>query len=207
MRLLLIRHGESVANTEGRLQGQFDSRLTEQGRAQGHALARRLLQDGQRPATIYASDLARAAETAQILAETLEIPLFLDERLREYDVGELSGALFRDIEHLYPGVWAIFQRGGEWASIPGEEGNEAFQRRLGAFLKDTIQGHVQDTKVAIVSHGGSLGTMVALLLEMDLSRPTPFQFGNTSLTTVEILSRRTTLLCLNDTCHLARTTA
>lgn len=66
MKLLFIRHGESVANTEGRLQGQMDSPLTDLGREQAHALARRLVRECWPVSSIHSSDLRRAAETAEI---------------------------------------------------------------------------------------------------------------------------------------------
>ncbi|HEY58534.1 MAG TPA: histidine phosphatase family protein, partial [Anaerolineae bacterium] len=65
----LVRHGESTANAEGRHQGQMDFPLTERGRAQAQALARRWLREGRRYHALIASPLSRALQTAQILAD------------------------------------------------------------------------------------------------------------------------------------------
>lgn len=202
MKLLLIRHGQSVANTEGRLQGQFDSPLTDLGRDQARALARRLERGDWSVSAIYASDLSRASETAEILADELGAPLALDERLREYDVGVLTGVVWREIEFLYPDIWHALHHDTAWGRIPGEEGNEPFHARLEAMLADIQSRHDGDESVALVSHGGSLGMLLVHLLGMDVGWPSPFRFGNVSLSVVELRARGPLVICLNDMCHL-----
>lgn len=202
MKLLLIRHGQSVANAQGRLQGQFDSPLSDAGREQARALARRLRREEWPISAIYASDLIRAAETAEILAAVLDAPVALDERLREYDVGVLNGIIWNEIEFRYPDIWHGLHHSSEWVPIPEEEGNDAFHERLVAALADVQSRHGEEESVAIVSHGGSLGMILAYLLGMDTGRPTPFRFGNTSLSIVELGSQEPRLWVMNDTCHL-----
>lgn len=99
-RLLLIRHGQSEWNADGRWQGQADPPLTDLGRAQAHHAARSLgVVDA-----IVASDLQRAAETAAIISEELGVgPLVLDPDLRERDAGEWSGLTRAEIERDWPG--------------------------------------------------------------------------------------------------------
>jgi broad specificity phosphatase PhoE len=202
VKLLLIRHGQSIANAQGRLQGQFDSPLSERGREQARALVQRLRREAWNIAIVYASDLSRAVETAEILASDLGAQLVLDERLREYDVGVLNGIVWKEIEFLYPDIWDGLHHSTEWVPIPEEEGNEVFRARLVAALADIRDGHGQGESVAIVSHGGSLGMILAHLLGMDTDRPTPFRFGNTSLSVVELVSQGPRLWLMNDTCHL-----
>lgn len=202
MKLLLIRHGQSVANSEGRLQGQLDSPLTDRGREQARALARRLVREGWSVSAIHTSDLGRAAETAEILGAALQAPLFLDERLREYDIGMLTGLVQSEIEHLYPGIWHALHRSPVWPAMPGEEGNDAFCRRIVSALDDIRSTHDQEQVVAVVSHGRTLGMILAHLLEIDPDRRMPFRFGNTSFSVVELHPHRNLLTCLNDLCHL-----
>jgi 2,3-bisphosphoglycerate-dependent phosphoglycerate mutase len=202
MTLLLIRHGESIANTEGRLQGQLDSPLSDRGRAQARALAARLQREGQSVAAIYASDLSRAAETAEILAASLAAPIHLDARLREYGVGALTGVIWSEVEFLFPELWQQLHESGEYVAFPEEEGNEAFHARLAAVLADILARHGDAESVVVVGHGGSLGMLLAHLLGMDTRRPFPFRFGNASLSIVEAGGRRLRLALLNDTCHL-----
>jgi len=202
MELLLIRHGESVGNTEGRIQGQADFPLTERGREQACALAERLSHEEWAISTIYASDLLRAAQTAEILAASVDAPIIFDTRLREYDAGVLNGVVWNEIEHLHPEIWCGLQNSAKWTDFPGSEGNESFCMRLTAALTDIRASCGEDDTVAVVSHGGSLGTMLANLLGMDTRLPTPFQFGNTSLSIVGFGPPRMRLALMNDTCHL-----
>ena len=202
MNLLLIRHGESVANTEGRLQGQMDSPLTEQGREQADALARRLVRERWPVSSIYSSDLCRATDTAAILGAALQAPVLLDERLREYDVGVLAGLTRADIEQQYPELWRMSRQSPIWPAVPGEEGNEAFGQRITSVLDDIRSAHEDEQVIAVVSHGRTLGMMLMYLLGIDLGRRTPFRFGNASLTVLEVRPHANVLACLNDMCHL-----
>jgi broad specificity phosphatase PhoE len=202
MKLLLIRHGQSIANAEGRLQGQFDSPLSDLGRQQARALARRLSGEGQSISAIYASDLRRAAETAEILAGHLAVSLTLDPRLREYDWGAFSGLTWDEIQARYPQIWQQWQAGEGPLSVPDEEGFEPFQQRVAAAWSAIGARHQDEEAATIVAHGGSLGMILALLLGLEPRRPMPFSFGNASLSIVELRPRGTRLHLLNDTCHL-----
>jgi len=203
VRLLLIRHGESVGNAEGRMQGQFDSPLSDLGRDQARALLARLQGEGWNPAVIYSSDLCRASETAGILAAGLEAPVTLDVRLREYDIGVLSGVIWREVEALYPEVWRKLQQRDGSSVIPGEEGLAAFHERLSSTAADILAAHQDDETVAVVSHGGSLGMILVYLLHIAPRRPLPFRFDNTSLSIVDVEPRGVRLTLLNCTCHLS----
>jgi len=202
MKLLFIRHGESVANTEGRLQGQMDSPLTDRGREQAHALARRLVRERWPVDSIHSSDLCRAADTAGILGAALGAPVFLDDRLREYDVGVLTGLTRADIEQQYPELWRMSRQSPVWPTVPGEEGDEAFSQRVASVLNHIRSTCEQEQIVAVVSHGRTLGMMLMYLLGIELGRRTPFRFGNASLSVVEVRPHENVLASLNDLCHL-----
>jgi broad specificity phosphatase PhoE len=200
--LLLIRHGQSVANSEGRLQGKLDSPLTERGREQARLLARRLVREDWHLSAIHGSDLRRAAETAEILGSAVQAPLSLDERLREYDVGLLTGLNESEIKDRYPEVWHALRQSPEWPTIPGEEGSHAFHQRIVSVLDDIRSSHDQDDAVAVVSHGRTLSKILAQLLGIEHDRRMMFRFGNTSLSIVELYPHRVMLASLNDLCHL-----
>src|SRR5580765_6857553 len=87
--LVLVRHAESTWNAEGRWQGHADPPLSDAGRAQAEALAEDLA--GERFDAVYTSDLARAAQTAEIIARRFGLPAVSDPALREVDVGSWSG--------------------------------------------------------------------------------------------------------------------
>jgi probable phosphoglycerate mutase len=98
--ILLIRHGETDWNREGRWQGWADPPLNETGRAQAVALAKRLASE--RVDAVYSSDLRRAFETAEPVAAAHGLPIVADRGLREIDVGSWSGLTHPEIAERFP---------------------------------------------------------------------------------------------------------
>ena len=201
MKLLLIRHAESMGNAEGRMQGRYDTPLSELGRAQAHLLAERLRREGWKLAALVASPLRRAAETAEILAAALERAITWDERLLEYDIGRLSGVVWADVERLYPDIWQQMHGTGPVA-FPGEEGLEVFQGRVASLLEDLRECHGDDQVVGLVSHGGTLSMLICCALGVPPRRPQPFRLSNSSVSILEFRPRGPVLTLLNDTHHL-----
>jgi 2,3-bisphosphoglycerate-dependent phosphoglycerate mutase len=132
--LLLVRHGETDWNADGRLQGQTDRPLSAFGRRQARQLADEQLE------AIYASDLSRARETAEIVGERLELPVVLDPDLREKDWG------------TWEGLTAVERDRVEFA---GESTEEHQERILGA-LRRISERHPGAGRVLVVTHGGSI---------------------------------------------------
>ena len=203
MRLLLIRHGESEGNAARRLQGQGEYPLSELGRAQARHLTDRLNKAYDDIAVIYTSSLSRAVETAEILAEVLDAPVVSDDRLREYDVGQLTGLTMEDIRERFPQIYVAWMEDvEEWIPMPGGEGNGGFRQRVREVFGEIAFRHDGDENIVVVSHGGTLGAYLAQIMGLSPERRSPFSFGNASLTVVD-LSRRPRLILHNDTCHLA----
>ena len=140
-RLLLIRHGESVWNAEGRLQGQLDPELSELGRRQVAALAPAVA--ALRPDRVISSDLVRARQTAEILGFSEPE---LDPAWREIDVGDWGGQLAGDVDQELMGRWRL----GE-ADPPGGESRPDFLARVGAAV-DALEG--AGGTVLVSTHGG-----------------------------------------------------
>lgn len=155
--LCLVRHGQTDWNLEGRYQGQSDVPLNENGRAQAHALAQQL--HGHQFAGVYASDLERAKETAEIIATIFHLPVTIDPRLREIDQGEWEGQLVDDIKAHYAELWQ--QRTVDPASIrpPGGETVGEVAERVHALLDDIVNAYPNGS-VLIVSHGLALATAI-----------------------------------------------
>jgi len=147
--LLLARHGETDWNREQRWQGHADPALNDTGRDQARALARSLAAEP--PTAVWSSDLARSRETAEIVAAELGLPVRLDSRLREVDVGEWSGLLWSEIEDRFPGGVARRQAGG--TGWEGGESFEAMRERVEQALSDVAAAH-PDERVLVVTHGG-----------------------------------------------------
>jgi probable phosphoglycerate mutase len=146
-RVLLVRHGQSEWNADGRWQGQADPPLTDLGRAQAHHAARAL---GTVDA-IVASDLQRAAETAAILSGELGVgPLVVDPDLRERDAGEWSGLTRAQIDRDWPGY---LTDGPDRRRPPGWEPDEVLLARATAALV-RIHELVPGGEAIVVTHGG-----------------------------------------------------
>lgn len=150
-RLLLIRHGETAWNVEGRYQGQADPPLNRRGQAQVEALAARLAEAGVRPVGIYASPLRRAWQTAEAVARRLDVPLWGEPRLMEIHLGSWQGILAVEIARRWPETFARWE-GEPWAvRPPGGETLAEVQQRVEAALNEILRRHPGET-VALVAH-------------------------------------------------------
>jgi len=135
--LLLVRHGETDWNAEGRLQGHTDRPLNDHGRRQAAALAERLA--GEAIDAVYSSDLARARETAGILAERLGLPVVDDPDLRERNWGNWEGLTGTERDRIeYVG-----------------EAQDAHAERVIRAVRRIAELH-PDERIVVVTHGGSL---------------------------------------------------
>ena len=146
--LLLVRHGQSEWNAEGRWQGQADPPLSALGEAQAIAAAERL--DG--IAAVWASDLVRAARTAELIAAELEVDVVLDERWRERHAGEWQGHTRDEIEGAWPGYLADGRRPPGW-----ESDAEVVERAVDACR--AIAATHPAAGVVVVTHGGVVRTL------------------------------------------------
>ena len=151
VRILLARHGETVYNVEGRWQGQSDSPLTERGVAQSRGLARALV--GEPIAAVYSSDLGRAMQTAQEVADSLTLEVQAEPRLREIATGGFTGKNRQEIDEQYPGARARWATAPSTLRLPdgGETLLEAQTRALN-FFKQQMPEHLGQT-IVVVSHG------------------------------------------------------
>jgi broad specificity phosphatase PhoE len=153
-RILLVRHGESVWNAEGRWQGAANPPLSDTGRAQGRAVAAAVAGEGFD--SVVSSDLDRARETAQIVADILGLAApRVDAGWRERDVGEISGHTRAEIEQKWPGLLERWRR-GELDSMPGGEGE--ITPRVVAALERVAYEH-DGACTLVVTHGGVIGAV------------------------------------------------
>lgn len=149
-RLLLVRHGETDWNADGRLQGQTDRPLSDFGRQQARRLAAELATEDFE--AIYSSDLARARETAEIVGARLELPVSFDPDLREKDWG------------TWEGLTAVERDRVEFAG----ESTEAHQERILRALERISERHPGDGNVLVVTHGGSMRRVQTATMGMAL---------------------------------------
>ncbi len=147
-RLLLARHGETEWNRVGRWQGHADPPLNRTGRQQAAELAERLSGDG--ITAVYASDLARASETARAVAARLGLDVVEDPALREIDVGSWSGLTRAEVSERFPEGFARWLEGE--IGHDGETREQLAERVVAATAE--IAGRHRGETVLLVTHGG-----------------------------------------------------
>jgi broad specificity phosphatase PhoE len=147
--LLLVRHGETDWNADGRLQGQTDRLLSDYGRRQSRQLADELADE--EIEAIYASDLARARETANIVADRLRLPVTLDPDLRERDWGTWEGLTAAERERV---------------ELVGESSEAHQERTLRALRR--IAERFPGGRILVVTHGGSMRRVQTVALGLAL---------------------------------------
>jgi probable phosphoglycerate mutase len=159
-RLLLVRHGQTAWNADGRWQGHGDPGLTEEGLAQAIRLARTLGEDEHRHwERIISSDLERARQTAAAIADHLGLEIEFDRRLRELDVGTWSGLTRDEIIRRDPERLKEFER-GEPNIRPGDgESRIEIRQRTHDFVSDIAKRCVDD-RVIVVTHLGVIRALV-----------------------------------------------
>ena len=196
MRLILVRHGQIVANKKGRWHGSTDSPLTWTGRRQAKRTGRWLSKKEQFDA-VYTSPLQRCRDTAAFAATAHEATV-IDE-LAEMHIGDWEDMPFSQLheEHNF------FRRCTEdptYCAPNGESLGEVAKRMKTAF--DQIQAkHEEGETILVVSHGVALSIGLAELLEQDASKWRDYQFANCSISEVK-LTPRPLLVALNQTFHL-----
>ncbi|KAF3339442.1 phosphoglycerate mutase-like protein 4 [Carex littledalei] len=152
--IVVVRHGETSWNASRILQGHLDPELNENGRQQAAAVANRLSKEPKFNA-IYSSDLKRAAETAQIIANQCDLKeVILDQQLRERNLGDLQGLTLVDAQKMKPNVYKDFLSHKIDQEIPGggESLDQLHQRCVSSFRK--IANQHRGERVIVVSHGG-----------------------------------------------------
>jgi broad specificity phosphatase PhoE len=152
--ILLARHGQTDDNLEPiRAQGFSDTPLNETGRRQAHELAERVAAE-LRVASLWCSDLSRAAETAAIVGAKIGLDPRPDPRLREGDRGSWEGRRFIDIARDDPDGYAAWMRGGAGFRFPGGESLQEHADRVWACLEDIRA--TGPLPALVVCHRGSI---------------------------------------------------
>lgn len=190
--LVLVRHGETAWNREGRFQGHTDISLSETGRGQARALRARL--EASHPhlfddlaTAVMTSDLQRARETAEIAFGMAGRTLHVRPELREICYGAFEGLTRREIDERFPGAMAAWLAGDNAYAVSGGESRAEVHTRVhGAvhgFLAAAPQRHV-----VIVAHGGVMRQLLAACFDA-AGGPRGLGFGNTATHVIDIDAR------------------
>ena len=197
MLVYLIRHGQTQYNIDGRVQGWLDVPLNDQGREQARRLALRL--SAEPIDMVFTSPLSRAVDTARALTAHSNLRMVVDDRLREYNMGDWTG---KTGDEIAAGS-AELGLDDPLIPIPGGESAMDMRNRVSAFVKELAQRHSTIfSRVVVVSHGGTLGAVIGSMLAMPVLRRHPFTFGNGSITEVVWHSNGWRMQTLNDRQHM-----
>src|SRR5437667_6296221 len=151
----IVRHGQTEWNLKLVRQGPFDSPLTDKGIAQARALAQRLAQE--KFTALYSSDLGRAVQTAQIIANATGHVIITDQRLRERHLGIFQGLSGDEIRERFPEEYRLHRTVGPTYVIPGCESVEQQVARNIAYLNEIGQKYTR-ARIVLMTHGaGSRG--------------------------------------------------
>ena len=184
MRLLLVRHAESEANAEGRVQGHADFGLSQRGRAQAEILGASLSARDFVPTHVYSSPLRRSAETAAILARSWQASIMPWGDLKEHDVGVMSGLTWDEAADRFPDIDRELETARQLSGVPGAEPLHARRARAQRVVDAVIADHAAGDVIAIVSHGGILQQILAALLGTRRTWGVPIE--NTAVFDVEL---------------------
>jgi probable phosphoglycerate mutase len=177
-RICIIRHGETDWNVEKRIQGHTDIPLNENGRAQAMAMAFNAAH--QRFQAIYSSDLARAQETAWVLAQREGLEVKLLPQLRERHFGVFQGITAAEGAELHPAAYAYYvARDLEYDFETGES-LRGFAERVSEGIDWLLRHHSGQT-IAAVSHSGVLDVVYRRATGRPLHTPRDFRIPNCAL--------------------------
>lgn len=152
--LLLVRHGRTSWNAQGRAQGHADVPLDETGLAQAERLADVLAKRA--VDRLWSSDLSRASQTAAVISARTGLDVVFDPRLREFDVGERQGLTLTEFTSRFPDAPAVWVGVGDHPVVPGAESTDQVRDRMLAVLRECRAALAPGHTGVVLSHGAAL---------------------------------------------------
>eukprot|EP00040_Diaphanoeca_grandis_P005965 m.35357 g.35357 ORF g.35357 m.35357 type:complete len:240 (-) comp17119_c1_seq1:25-744(-) len=201
-KVYFVRHGETDWNKEQRMQGHTDIPLNENGRKQAD-LASRFFHDKKGEiAAIFSSDLLRASETARIIGGHIGLEVVENAKLREICFGVFQTLLKTEALAKYPLEFEKYKKDREYRIPEGESGCDVFDRVTTAV--ETLATQYVGRSIAIVAHGGALGSMWRRLHGLPgTSMPGPSEaFANAAIAEAHYSSESWKVIRWNDKQHL-----
>lgn len=197
--LCIVRHGETAWNAAHRVQGQLDIPLNAIGLRQAQAVGGALKEE--HFDAIYSSDLARARQTAESIANLLTIKIRLEKDLRERHYGIFERLTYAEVKIRYPEDYAHFEaRDPDYAFRTGERLRD-FSARSIAVLSSIVQRH-QGERVLVFTHGGVLDKLYRFITGLPLSAPRDFGIPNAGLNRIEVTPSGWQIRSWADIAHL-----
>ncbi len=195
MKLMVMRHGQSQGNAEGRMEGWQSTGLTAQGRTQALNLGQRLAQESWHPTQIYCSPLERATETLDAilagfhpetpsnrsastspldsvgtpvpLADSIHVSICIKDTLKEYHNGVFAGLTWAEAQERYPDLCQALEQSLDWLPIPEAETLAEGRQRAQGFIDELLSNHGNGDQIWVISHQWILQQIIACLMGCD----------------------------------------
>jgi len=174
---LVLRHGASAGDHEGRHEGRYDVPLTDHGRAQAHRAAA-WISAHLPPSALYTSPLRRAAETAEILAQYVGLPVRYDDDLMEFDNGALAGLTYAEAAARYPAPIGGYK---PHEPVPDGECDITFRARAELVWSRLSIAAAEGERIGIVAHGGIISRLYQCFLNLPLQTNLRLVTGDTGI--------------------------
>ncbi len=199
-RICFVRHGETDWNIELRMQGHIDLALDATGEAQAVAVGRHFL--GAQADALYSSDLGRARQTAQPIADALQLPLILLPALRERNFGRCEGMTFEEIAaRNAEDARAIVSRDPDYAAPGGGESRRQHVTRVLECVDNLVNDHPGQT-IVVVTHGGVLDVIYRHVRGLPPDAPRDYPIPNAGINWVTIDGEQWEIERWGETAHL-----
>lgn len=200
LRIGFIRHGETDWNVELRMQGHVDTALNAHGLRQAQRLGARFV-GVTSIAALYCSDLWRARQTAQPVADALGMPVLIESALRERDFGRCEGLTYAEISERFPDDAMAMKRRDADHVPPDGESRRQHQQRVVACVERLARTHA-GASILAVTHGGVLDVVYRRARGLDMEASRDYPIGNTSINWIVVQGDRWCVESWGDTAHL-----
>ena len=199
-RLIAVRHGETAWNVDTRIQGQLDVGLNATGLWQARRVGQALAEED--IGAIYASDLSRAWQTAQEIAQPHGLTVHPEPGLRERAFGRFEGMSFAEIEATLPDQAKRWRERDPEFEPEGGESLLVFRERVTRIASKLAARHPGQL-VALVAHGGVMDVLYRAATRQELQAPRTWQLGNAAINRMLWTPEGFSLVGWSDTAHLA----
>lgn len=197
LKVYLVRHGETETNRQKKKWDQHpDTSINELGVEQAKKLSNRLKKI--KFNKIFSSDIKRAVQTTEILKQEIKAPLFMDERLREYD----SGKVDQSSEEWKKKYDQLFEQGFSKEEIRPFGGENIWDliKRTKSFIKDLEK---EKGTILIVSHSGFNETFINISQLREKNNFVKIKQDNTCINLLEYLNGEWVIRVINDSEHIS----
>jgi len=199
VRIIFVRHAESLWNPIGKYQGRLDPELSERGHNQAKLIANALKKYN--PTALYSSPLKRTYQTAEYISKELNLPIIKNEDIIEIDHGDWSGLLVEEVKEKYPEMFRQWLYEPHLVKFPNGESLEDVFNRVKKFLKYVLEKHKNET-IVVVSHTVPIRASLTAGLNLDMDKFWIFGCDNASYSILDYDTVRPILYKLNNTYYL-----